>query len=378
MGVTICLFGNILDYPDGGGVLWEYLNWALGLRSLGCKLIWMEGVKPENSVEEVQSWATSLKLRLAKYGLRDCLALCSRTGEPLPPAFTKGCLDLEEAVEADLLVNMGYHVPPAVLARFHRSVMIDVDPGLTQLWLCEGSLDLAKHDIYFSTGETVGKPGALFSDAGIRWHYTPPSVALDAWPVSPIIEPDAPFTTISQWYADEWVTDKGELYSNNKREGFLPYLELPRRTSQQLELALGLGDDDEEESARMQEIGWRVRCANTISKTPWEYQSYIQRSRGEFSCVKPSCVKLENAWMSDRTICYLASGKPAVVQHTGASRFLPSTAGLFRFRTMDEAAQMLETVANDYENQCGLARQLAEEYFDAKKNIRAVLEIALA
>ena len=59
---------------------------------------------------------------------------------------------------------------------------------------------------------------------------------------------------------------------------------------------------------------------------------------------------LQNAWVSDRTLCFLASGKPAVVQYTGPSRVLPDAAGLFRFRDIDEAARALDTVAADYDH----------------------------
>jgi hypothetical protein len=94
--------------------------------------------------------------------------------------------------------------------------------------------------------------------------------------------------------------------------------------------------------------------------------------------VKPSCVRLQNAWISDRTLCYLASGKPAVVQHTGPSRFLPDAAGLFRFRNLDEAVRDLDIVAADYDQQCRLARALAEEHFDARKVVQRVLERSIA
>jgi hypothetical protein len=66
-----------------------------------------------------------------------------------------------------------------------------------------------------------------------------------------------------------------------------------------------------------------------------------------------------------------------VIEHTGPSRFLPDAAGLFRFRTFNEAVHCLETVAADYEGQCRLARALAEEYFDAPKVVGRVLERAL-
>ena len=93
---------------------------------------------------------------------------------------------------------------------------------------------------------------------------------------------------------------------------------------------------------------------------------------------KPAYVRFQTAWISDRTLCYLASGKPAVVQHTGPSRFLPDAAGLFRFRDIDEAARHLDAAAADYDRHCRLARQLAEEYFDARKVVASVLERAVA
>jgi hypothetical protein len=186
----------------------------------------------------------------------------------------------------------------------------------------------------------------------------------------------APFTTLAHWYGD-WMEDEDGWYANSKRDGFLPFLELPRHTAQPLELALDLVPQDEDQGL-LWEHGWRVVESRAVSSTPWDYQYYIQGSRGELSCAKPSYVRLASAWVSDRTLCYLASGKPAVVQHTGPSRLLPDGDGLFRFRDVDEAAGCLEAVAADYERQCRRARALAEEHFDARKVAGRVLERALA
>src|SRR5438128_12491510 len=148
------------------------------------------------------------------------------------------------------------------------------------------------------------------------------------------------------------------------------FLDIPRRMRERLELAVGLADDDAEERTNLVQHGWHLKNPREVARTPSDYRRYIQGSRGEFSCVKPSCVKLQNAWISDRTLCYLASGKPAVVQHTGPSRFLPGSAGLFRFRDLEEAARCLDIVRADYDHQCELARALAEEYFDAGHVVR--------
>ena len=121
-----------------------------------------------------------------------------------------------------------------------------------------------------------------------------------------------------------------------------------------------------------------MRDAWEVCPTPEDYRTYIQGSRAEFSCAKPSCLLLANAWISDRTICYLASAKPAVVEYTGPSRFLPDADGLLRFRDIEEATAAIEAVEADYERQARSARELAEEHFDGAKVVGRVLELALA
>jgi hypothetical protein len=377
MPTTICLAANTLHYPQEGGHFWVYLNWALGFRAVGCRIIWMECVSHSRNVGVLQSQIQTLKKRLQPFRLGDCVALYTHGGEPLPKDVAEDCILLESALEADLLFNMDYAcVPERLLARFHRTALLDIDPGLLQIWLVNGSMSLAPHDIYFTIGETVGQPFACFPDAGLEWHFTPPCVSLDHWPAMQA-ETGAAFTTISHWQAEEWVEHRGEIYCNDKRSAFLPYLDLPRHVSDPLELALCLGAHEEDQRELLEARGWRVRDAYDVASCPDDYRRYIQQSMAEFSCAKPSCKRLQNAWISDRTICYLASGKPAVVEHTGSSRYLPDTDGLFRFRSFDDAIAAMRTIGADYEGQRRKARAVAEDFFDAKKVAAAVLECAL-
>ena len=128
----------------------------------------------------------------------------------------------------------------------------------------------------------------------------------------------------------------------------------------------------------LEEYGWRARPAYEVTSSPEDYRNYIQGSRGEFSCAKKSCMHLANAWMSDRTICYLASGKPAIVQHTGISRFLPDAEGLFRFHDLQEAARYLEAAEADYDHHARQARALVETHFDAVKVLEPLMSKAMA
>ena len=363
-----------------------YLNWALGLRALGCRVVWLEAVDPATPIDEADRGVAALEVTLRQYGLDDSLALCSRTDEPLPPALAARTVPLELAREADLLLNMAFATCEPVLELFGRTALVDIDPGLSQVLSLTGHWDFPPHDVFFTIGESVGRPDSLFPDAGISWEHTTHCVALDAWPVQSTA--DGAFTTVSHWVTG-WgrrVSYGDESYENDKRTGFMPFVDLPGRTSQPLELALCLEADEtmqlqpweEEERSGLEEHGWRVVHAHDVAGTAWDYQSYVQSSRGEFSWVRPSCLRLLPGWISDRTVCYLASGKPAIVQHTGPSRFLPDGEGIFVFRDVAEAARHLDSVAADYERQSAVARALAEELFDARKVVGAVLERALA
>ncbi len=380
MSRTVTLLADTLGFMAGGGHFWVYLNWALGLQGTGCSVHWLDSAPDGLDTPTLHARTAVLRERLAGLGFKGPVAVVGWTlpdPDIKPPA---GCIGFGEvAATSDLLINFTYAMPDAVLKRFPRTVLIDIDPGLTQHWLASGQMSVRPHDIYFSTGETVGR-SRFIPDAGLHWHYTPPCVALDVWPLLPT-PPDAPFTTVSGWYADEWITDASHpegYYCNDKRSGFLPFLGLPAHTAVPLELALNLGTDADTEGPALRAQGWRVRMSKEVSSTPADYRQYIQASRGEFSAAKPSCMAFQNAWISDRTLCYLASGRPAVVGHTGPSRFLPSDLGLLRFQTLEEAASMLEAVAADWPKHSAAARALAAEHFDATRVAQRLLERALA
>ena len=369
MSLNVFLATNTLHYPEGGGHFWVYLNWALSLQAAECKVIWLETFKRNTSHEQRAAQLQFLKNRLRPYGFEEVF----------------GCVEEDENTDLadgmpdtkDLLININYKIPARIVRRFRKSILIDLDPGLNQIWLSKRHLHFAPHDFFFTIGETVGKPGALFPDAGIRWHYTPPPVYLPAWDVKRA-DSAAPYTTVTHWWGGRIRIGQKKFY-NGKRAGFMPYLELPHHTSQILELAIHLTtkEADDQDRELLTTHGWRLKNSAEVASTTENYRSYIQNSLGEFSCVKPSCVLLQNAWISDRTICYLASGKPAIIEHTGPSSFIPDAEGIFRFRNFTEAIQALEKVAADYEHQSKLARALAEEFFDGRKIATNLLQVAL-
>jgi hypothetical protein len=364
------LAADTLRYPFGGGHRWAYLNWALGLRAAGCDVVWLEAIAPDTSDEEVAHGEAALRADLEPYGLASSVALfderdggrSSRWPDPI-------------GVDIDLLLTLSYGAPPRLLEAARRTAMIDIDPGLTQLWIRAGDVEVPAHDFYFSIGEAARSGG--LPDCGIEWHYTPPCVDLAAWPAADA-DATARYTTVSHWWPeDDWIELDGHWIENSKRAGFEPLIELPARTEAPLELALG-GLESAEEADRLTSLGWHVRDAWTLTATTEAYAAYVRASRGEFSCAKPSVGKLEPGWISDRTLCYLASGKPVVVQHSGELELPFGEQGLLRFRTPDEAARALARVEADYELHSRAARELAESRFDARKVATELLEKVLA
>lgn len=374
---TICISADVSGYIHGGGHLWAYLNWALGFREAGCDVIWLEGVYPHGAAARVQA----LRRVLRPFGLDSSVAVYSRTPEPIA-ASRLGCMSVDEAAEAsELLLNLRYDLRAEIVGRFRRTVLVDIDPGLLQVWARTGGLSPPAHDTYITTGAAVAARGHL--DLGIEWVYSAPPVSLVHWPVTP--NECERYTTVSHWWGGKEEIN-GRLVDNSKRAAFLDFVELPRRVPTELELALCLSSDEDsleerlfllEEQRFLEENGWKVAHAHDVSSTPQSYRAYIQRSRGEFSCVKASCVILQSGWIGDRTPCYLASGRPVVIQHTGPIPFLDGSEGFLRFRSLAEAADALAAVEARYEQHARRARELAEEYFDARKVAERVLERAL-
>jgi hypothetical protein len=369
---------NVAGFLEGGGHFWAYMQHVQGLRAIGCDVWWLERLRAGRARSEDARRIEVLTERLAARGMRDRLLLYEIRPEGGVTWVKPGAARAERTLRgADLLVNFHYAMPQEMLARFRRTALLDIDPGLLQQWMASGELEVAPHDTYLTIGETVGTPGALFPDCGIDWVRVHPAVSLADWPWADEPARDC-LTSVSSWWGDEWIADgSGNALENNKRVSFLELVELPRRVRVPLELALYLGPGDREDVRLMEENGWTVRHSVGTVDSPDAYRDYIRRSRGELSAAKPSCMLFQNAWVSDRTLCYLASGRPAVVQDTGPSRLLDGHDGLFRFSTIDEAAAATDELRGNYEHHRVAARTLAEDQFDARKVARTVLDAAL-
>ncbi len=243
-----------------------------------------------------------------------------------------------------------YDLPQRLFNAFKRTALINIDPGYYEQAVAGGAYPEPGHDLLFSIGETTGQ-----RIANKNWLYTPPCVFLDEWPFTAGSK-NAPWTTIAHW----WGSAPYE-HEESKRKAFEPFMMVPSKVHARFELALNL--EHREEQRLIESHGFKVHDAHKVVATPLHYRSFIQNSAGEFSCAKASYVRRKTAWVSDRTLCYLASGRPCVVQNTGPSRFLPTHSGLHRFSDLSGAVKAIKTVIEHYEREARAARSIGGRVF---------------
>lgn len=372
--------GFVAKYPEGGGPFWVVLQYLLGLRAHGIEAYWLELLPGSGDAVLDDRRIAAFFDNLKPFGARDW-GIVLRVPDPADPArgefVTAATLRDEPAalMREGVLLNLSNSIPAPHRDEFALKVLYDIDPGMLQLWATQWGMGVGEHDVYVTIGQSIGAPPCRVPTLGVHWHRFWPIVHLPSWPRQEA--PGARWTTVTQWWNGNQGYDliEGELYEHNKRTSFIEYLDMPRRVGLELELAANITPGEVEDRAALAKAGWRLVSPHAVAGSPLDYRAYVQASRGEFSCAKPSVIKASPGWISDRTICYLASGRPAVTQAAGAERHLPRTRGLHFFASPEEAAEALRAVEADYEHACREARALAEEYFSTRVVIPRLLRL---
>jgi len=269
------------------------------------------------------------------------------------------------ATQAVCLVNISGHLAcESLCGRFRRKAYIDIDPGFTQFWHAQGNAGarLAGHDLFFTIGENIGTPQCCIPTGDVRWRPIRQPVTLADWPVTPASRPNR-FTTVANWRNPFGTIEFGGRTYGLKVHEFRKFWDLPTSaTQQQWEIALNIYPGDERDRQSLWERGWQLSEPATVG-SPAQFREFIQESGAEFSVAQGVYVDTQSGWLSDRTIRYLASGRPALVQDTGFAANVPAGLGLLTFRTFAEAVAGAAEIANHYVAHSVAARQLAEQYF---------------
>jgi hypothetical protein len=370
---TVVVGGAVANKPHNGGEAWVRLSWIRGLQRLGLDVWFVEQIGAATCVDANGAPAPFgqsenrryFEAVMAEFGLTGRASLLSEDGREAAGASLDEVADV--AAEADLLVNISGHLQlPALMRRLRRKAYVDLDPGFTQFWHADGWTGLDGHDSYFTVGENIGRPGCEIPTGDIAWHPVPPPVVLEDWPLWGGGRLGS-FTTVGAWRGPFGVIERdGHTYGLKVHE-FRKVIELPRKVPFRFEIALDIYPGDDRDREALESNGWHLVRPSEAARGPLEFRRFVQESGAEFSVAQGIYVDTNSGWFSDRSVRYLATGRPTLLQDTGFSHNYPVGEGLVAFRTLAEAAAGARRIAADYEAHCAAARALAEERFDSDK-----------
>jgi len=375
--LKILLSGMIAGIPRQGGASWAVLQYLLGLHQLGHEVHLLEpmsskAIQPAGASFLDSSNATYFRQVTGSFDLeRTATLLNTDTQESIGMSYA----ELSQFAEScDLLINIsGLLRDRALTSIIPMRVYLDLDPAFTQLWHSVQNVDVGfgGHNHFVTIGLSVGIPGCLMPTCDLPWITTLQPIVLSHWPVAQRMTHDG-LTTIANWRGYGSIESEGKFYGQ-KAHSLRPFFSLPAQTAERFILALSIHPDERNDLEKFKNNDWQLIDPLSVADSPASFRRFVQGSKAEFGFAKSGYVISRCGWFSDRSICYLASGRPVIAQETGFSDFLPVGDGLFAFETESDVMESIESLNRSYAHHCKSARKLAEEYFDSSKVLNHLL-----
>jgi len=366
---TIIVAGMIAGDPGQGGATWAVLQYVLGLQALGYEVVVVDPVPSDAVLPAVRTYFDGV---VQQFGLAGHAALAPHHGAPY--GLSSEAL-LAAVRRADVLLNLsGRWREHDLLATIPVRVFVDLDPAFTQLWHEQGAdLGIAEHTHHVTVGAALAVPNGLLPTAGVEWLSTLPPVVLERWPA--VATPgSAGLTTVANWRSYGSIEHAGVHYGQ-KAHSFRRLDRLPSLSPVPVAVALSIHPGDAADRVRLENAGWKLVDPLRTCGTPARYRTFVQRSWGEIGVAKAGYVTGRTGWISDRTACYLASGRPAIIEDTCLRGVIPTGAGVHTFATAEGAADAIHQVVADYASNCRAARAIAEEHLSACRVLRRLINV---
>jgi hypothetical protein len=365
---VIVVSGMFGGEPGYGGATWAALQYALGLRKLRQDVLVVELVR-EHTPASVDYFQRVMK----DFGLDDCSAMVvAGNRESVGMSYLRVT---ELTRNADVLLDIsGMMAGSELIEHIPIRVYLDLDPAFNQLWSSVDGIDRGfdGHTHFATVGLGIGSAGCSVPTCDHTWITTMPPVVLREWPVAAALTYDA-FTTVGNWRSYGPIEHDGIVYGQ-RAHSFRRFIELPQLTKERLAPALAIHRGDDHDIAALRASGWDLIDPAAVASNPAEYREFVQGSKAELAIAKSGYVVSRCGWFSDRSACYLASGRPVLAQDTGFSEFLPVGEGLLAFNTTEEALAGIEGMRDRYEIHRHAARAIAEEFLDSDKVLARLLD----
>jgi hypothetical protein len=370
------------------GVIWQHIHYIVGLQRLGHAVYYIEDsarlpYNPETfEVNNEFDYAARLLNRLSReFGFKNRWAFCARylPGNPTAGLPLRRIRQLYR--EADAILNIcGAQEFNDDLLVSDRILYIESDPGVEQIKIDKGvnatTNYLQRHRALFTFGENVGTKSFPVPTHGFKWLPTRQPVVTDLWKTQRAPPRAAVFTSVANWSTSglKDITWRGDKYLWSKSREFLRFISAPKKSGETFELATNI--EDANTRAKFLRNGWRLHSPLQLSVDYWLYRDYIRHSKGEFTVAKDQYIRLNTGWFSDRSACYLAAGRPVIIQETGFTKIYGGKAGLLSFRSLSEIVDAVKVINADYAKHSRAARALAREFFEAEIVLKSILDRA--
>jgi hypothetical protein len=370
------------------GVIWQHIHYIVGLQRLGHAVYYIEDsarlpYNPETfEVNNEFDYAARLLNRLSReFGFKNRWAFCARylPGNPTAGLPLRRIRQLYR--DADAILNIcGAQEFNDDLLVSDRILYIESDPGVEQIKIDKGAKAttnyLQRHRALFTFGENVGTKSFPVPTHGFKWLPTRQPVVTDLWKTQRAPPRAAVFTSVANWSTSglKDITWRGDKYLWSKSREFLRFISAPKKSGETFELATNI--EDANTRAKFLRNGWRLHSPLQLSVDYWLYRDYIRRSKGEFTVAKDQYIRLNTGWFSDRSACYLAAGRPVIIQETGFTKIYGGKAGLLSFRSLNEIVDAVKVINADYAKHSRAARALAREFFEAENVLKSILDRA--
>lgn len=375
--LTVVVGGMIGAVPGQGGATWAVLQYLLGLTRLGHTVYFVEtldrgAIRPAGAPLRGSENAHYLGKVMGELGLGETWAMTPRGTRKTAGLPHNTLADVGKRASV-LLDISGTLAEEELFSTVPIRVYLDVDPAFTQLWDAQGiDMRLEGHTHYVTVGQSIGSAECLVPTGGRHWTTSWPPVVLDHWPVSSMTTYDA-FTTVANWRAYGSIDHEGVHYGQ-KVHSLRRFMSLPTQTQERFALALGIGAEEASDLAALRENRWQLIDPEQVADTPAAYRGFVRESKAEFGIAKDGYVRSRSGWFSDRSVCYLAAGRPVLAQDTGFSKHLPTGAGLLAFETTEDVLEGVEAISSRYDQHAAAARSLAEEIFDSDRVLSRLLD----
>ncbi len=350
---SIVVSGSVLRRPLGGNLA-THLHYLIGLRKLGHDVLYLE------QADGPETEGTSPVPRTGLVLMRDLLRRC-RVEVPVvwvdPDAGLVGGMVWPQLrrrlASADLLLDLGGHcwLPERELAA--RRALVELEPG------ARGPELQSDHDVYFSLRRD------LDADGEPEWNPTLPPIVPRLW-YGPPADARLPVLVIA---------------GTRFREGLAPgwpldaLLELPRRVRAPLWIVLPTRDA--EIGARLAQAGWTVRDRATLEASLSSYRAHVVGSQAAISFLEGSGGGGVGIWLSAHSACFMAAGRPVLVDESGEGSWLPRGGGVLGVADADAAVEALERVRSHLPRHSREARAVAAQVCHYRVVLPRLLERAL-